>query len=446
MVVRASSFGRRSNACAIALLLVAAPAWGGGSTGLNADAGQPLPSVTASFFGVHQSWLGVAEPRGWPQAPVGSVRLWDNGVTWRDVETAPGIFDFRRLDALMAQADRHRVSVLLVLGQSPVFHATDPAAPGFFGPGATSMPRRAAWLRYVRAVAARQHDVWHGRVAFQVWNEGNNTQYWTGTPTQLARLTRWTSDVVSEIEPRIRVVSPAMCTRLAGQLDTLRSYLEQRPGGQPVSAYLDAVGLNLYPPQEGGPEQAVRQLRAARQIMADAGVELPVVDTEINYGLVGGPVNGGPGSYGPGSAPPPAPLPEQLQAAYVLRTYLLQASAGVRRVYWYAWDRIDLMNTRMVEDDYITPTAAGRAFALVRSWIGGTRPLGCARSADGTRSCRFVAADGVRTAVWNPTRTVSVVAGAGTTAYTTSEAVMSSASEGDVLTVGATPVLLLSGG
>jgi hypothetical protein len=443
MVDVRASFGRRCSACALALLLVAAPARNLGSA---TDAGPPWPTITASFFGVHQSWLGTGEPRGWPQAPVGSVRMWDNGVTWRDIETAPGIFDFRRLDALMAQARRHGVSVLLVLGQSPAFHATNPTAPGFFGPGATSMPRRAAWERYVHAVAARQHDVWHGRVALQVWNEGNNTQYWTGTAAQLAQLTRWTSDVVSEIDPKIRVVSPAMCTRLAGQLATLRSYLEQRPGGRPLTAYLDAVGLSLYPPENAGPEQAVRQLRAARQIMADAGVELPVIDTEINYGLVGGPDNGGPGSYGPGSAPPPAPLPEQLQAAYVLRTYLLQASAGVRRVYWYAWDRIDLMNTRMVEDDYITPSAAGRAFALVRTWIGGTRPVGCARSADGTRSCRFLAAEGVRTAVWNPTRTVSVVAGAGTTAYSTSDGLTSSAGEGDVLTVGATPVLLLSRG
>jgi polysaccharide biosynthesis protein PslG len=443
MVVVRASFRRRCSACTLALLLVAAPSRGHGSTAL---AGLPRPPVTSSFFGVHQSWLGVAEPRGWPKAPVGSIRLWDNGVTWRDIETAPGIFDFRRLDVLMAQTRLHGASVLLVLGQSPAFHATNPTAPGFFGPGATSMPHRAAWLRYVRAVAARQRDVWHGRVAFQVWNEGNNPQYWTGTPTQLAQLTRWTSQVVSEIDPNIRVVSPAMCTRLASQLDTLRSYVEQRPGGQPLTAYLDAVGLSLYPPQDGGPEQAVRQLRAARRIMADAGVMLPVIDTEINYGLVGGPDNGGPGSYGPGSAPPPAPLPEQLQAAYVLRTYLLQASADVLRVYWYAWDRIDLMNTRMVEDDYITPTAAGRAFAVVRTWIVGTRPVGCARSTDGTRNCRFVAAEGVRTAVWNPTRLVPVVAGAGTTGYATSDGVTSSASEGDVRTVGATPILVLSRG
>ena len=411
----------------------------------SAAVSDPGVPVRASFFGVHHSWLGVAEPRGWPQGPAGSVRLWDNGVTWRDLEPADGMFTWDRLDALVAQARGHGASVLLVLGQTPAFHANEPAAPGFFGGGATSMPNKAAWLRYVQAVAGRNVDVWGGRVAFQVWNEGNNPQYWSGTPEQLALLTRWTARAMRAIDPTVRIVAPAMDTRLASQLEVLREYVEQRPSGRPVADFVDAFAVHLYPPQDSGPERAIRQLRTVLSMLADEGVTKPVWNTEINYGLIGGSENGGPGSYGPGGGyAPPEPLPDRRQAAFVLRTYLLNAGFGVRRVYWYAWDRIDLMNTWMVQGDYVTPTVAGQAFGLVRSWIGGTRALGCERADDATRTCQFVAGGEVRTAVWNPWRTVTVVAGPGSTSYDTGDGVSHRFSEGEDITVGELPVLLRS--
>jgi hypothetical protein len=164
--------------------------------------------VQPSYFGVHQSWLGAPEPRGWPLAEVGAVRLWDNGVTWRDLETAPGRYSWQRLDRLVAQAQAHGASVLLVLGQTPAFHAARPDAVGFFGPGATSMPLRDPWLRYVRKLARRNLRVWGGGVEFQVWNEGNNPQYWTGTSRQLARLARWTRTALDAVDPDARLVAP----------------------------------------------------------------------------------------------------------------------------------------------------------------------------------------------------------------------------------------------
>ena len=45
--------------------------------------------------------------------------------------------------------------MLLVLGQTPEFHAKDPAAESFYGAVASSPPRLAAWKRYVRKVAER---------------------------------------------------------------------------------------------------------------------------------------------------------------------------------------------------------------------------------------------------------------------------------------------------
>ena len=80
------------------------------------------------------------DPSTWPQAPVGAVRLWDSGVTWREIETIPGVFDFSRLDAQVDTARANGADVLLVLGQTPRFHATKPGRGGYVRPGRRSMP------------------------------------------------------------------------------------------------------------------------------------------------------------------------------------------------------------------------------------------------------------------------------------------------------------------
>jgi hypothetical protein len=54
----------------------------------------------------------------YPTAPVGAVRLWDADVSWREIETAPGHYDFTRVDARVNAARAHGATVLLVLGQT----------------------------------------------------------------------------------------------------------------------------------------------------------------------------------------------------------------------------------------------------------------------------------------------------------------------------------------
>lgn len=148
-------------------------------------------TIGHEFFGTHHTGLALDGLRGWPQAPIGSVRLWDNGVAWNQVETAPGVFDWSTTDALVAKARANGASVLLVLGQTPVFHSTQPTAPGAYGAGASAMPTKEAWTAYVRAVAQRNRDAWGNSVSLQVWNEANAAPYWSGTPAQMAQLTAW---------------------------------------------------------------------------------------------------------------------------------------------------------------------------------------------------------------------------------------------------------------
>ena len=155
-------------------------------------------AVNSTFFGVHDHDPVGDAAAGWPDAPVGSMRAWDAGVTWRDLEPAPGQFEFSRLDAIVDTAEQNDADVLLVLGQTPAFHAVDPAAESFYGEGASSPPKMAAWRLYVRTVAERYAD---RPVILQVWNEANVDGFWRGTPQEMADLTAAAHDVLPTSTP-----------------------------------------------------------------------------------------------------------------------------------------------------------------------------------------------------------------------------------------------------
>ena len=91
----------------------------------------------------------------------------------------------------VAAARANGARVLLVLGQTPRFHATKPASAASYGARCRLACRaQAAWTNYVSKVVRR----YKGRgVDYQVWNEANVSGYWQGTPAQMAKLTQWTS-------------------------------------------------------------------------------------------------------------------------------------------------------------------------------------------------------------------------------------------------------------
>jgi hypothetical protein len=387
--------------------------------------------VTAELFGMHQAELSRPGPRGWPRAPVATVRLWDDRVAWLDLEKAPGVFTWTRLDRQVARARAHGASVLLVLGQTPRFHTSRRSAPGFYGAGSTAMPaRKAAWARYVRAVATRNQRVWRHVASFQVWNEANNPQYWSGTPAELARLTMWTRAALNQVDRRARLVGPALAVRLPAQRRWIDAYYRQVVGGRPVGDYLDAVALNLYPERRGGPERAMTLLAKVRRTLADRDVAQPVWVTEIDYGLDGR---------------DPGARVQALDPAHavgnVVRTFVLAAEHDVARVYWYAWDLPHLGNTPLVGESRVAPTEAGRAFAVTRRWIEGARPTGCRTTLDGSWRCSFVTARRELQVVWNTSRPAAETAPDGASTYVRPSGVARPVRRDGRVVVGPAPVL-----
>lgn len=104
-------------------------------------------------------------------AHVGWVRI---DFVWAWVQPQPNTWSWGRYDVLVEAARARGLEVLGVIAYSPPW-ATD-------GAPVSGVPRNAQdWARFCRAAAAR----YRGRIAaWEVWNEPNLPQFWSGTPEE----------------------------------------------------------------------------------------------------------------------------------------------------------------------------------------------------------------------------------------------------------------------
>ncbi len=371
--------------------------------------------LDATLLGLHENGISTG---GVPRTPFGAVRLWDSGTTWRDLEPASGRWNWAPLDKAVDTAAAAHAAPLLVLGQTPAFAATSLSS-GVYGPGANAMPVPARWKTYVRAVATR----YKGRIhEYEVWNEPNVSQFWAGTPQQLAGLAVSARAIIKAIDPTAIVTTPGLAVRRPTQRGWLSRYLAA--GG---TAAADVISIHLYPDAKAAPEDVLALMTDVRTRLSAAKATQPVWDTEINYGLA------------TDAATTTSTLSPAVQAGYVARTFLVGASLGLGRTYWYAWDN-QSVGVRTVGAGG-TPTAAGTAFGTVYGWLVGHEFRGCSADAVDTWSC-YVDDDRI---VWNVTGTQRLAAPPGTTAVVTVDGRTAPLGSGEI-SVGAAPVRLVGAG
>jgi hypothetical protein len=386
------------------------------------------PKISRAFFGQTDSNPIGTSPAGWPRGTVGSIRLWDDGTAWNQIERTKNHFDFSRVDAIVATARTKHARALLVLGQTPRFWSSRPTLAGAYGRGAPAMPNRTAWKRYVARVAQR----YHGTVDYQIWNEPNVAGYLRGTQQQMATLTADASRVLARFAPSGKVVGPSFPVRLAAQRTWMSRYYAQKIGKKRVASFLDVAAVNPYPAVRGAdsPEAAMGLMRAAKSVLAARGVHKPVWNTEINYGLTG-------------RGTQARRMSAARQAAYVSRTYVLNAADRVNRVFWYGWDIHRIASVELTARNNASLTPAGRAYNAVASWLVNGRLRGCSTSG-GTFTCTVGITGGVRRIYWNPSRVVTIHAVKSATSRQTVTGSNARIRGGARLRVGAAPVMVRS--
>jgi hypothetical protein len=401
-----------------------------------AQAAETDRTISPAYFGLHihrivqtQPWY----PNGdkvtpWPSIKFGSWRLWDAYVAWPNLEPERGKWNFQTLDKYIALAERAGIDVVLPLGFSPTWASTRPNESPDWLPGHAAEPRNIDdWRNYVRTVALR----YKGRIKYyELWNEVNVPEYYSGSKEKLVELAQVAYKVLKEIDPDIVFLSPSVVADPAW----LDEYLAK--GG---AQYLDVLSYHFYVPK-ASPEAMLPVIRQVQSVMRKHRLEnKPLWNTEIGWWIDNKTVL----RRQVGAAPDWRKLDDRLAAAYVARTLILSWPAGVSRVFWYAWDGIDM---GLIEPGLLELKPAALAFDIMARWVTGGVLKQCNRD-DRIWTCPLVRADGKAgwiiwteddvdrkwniPAAWNITRTETIDGSFST-------------SNGKSIWIGAIPILLTS--
>jgi len=343
--------------------------------------------IDDSLFGLH---VKDAQDGVWPNIKFGSIRLWDNGTAWTNIETSQGVFNWTALDNSVANANRKGMTdILMVLSGTPAWATSQRNPAALPAPDASGVPANMAdWDNWVRAVATR----YKGKIKiYQPWNEANLTTFYTGTPAQMADMTKRAYDIIKSIDPTATIVAPSTGTRLGGPFKKFYpAFLnELKALGWPV----DVWAAHTYPASLGDTND--RQDLANNWInflkAADAPV-LPLWDTENNYGL-----------GGPGPENPEQDIEGARAANWTAITFLDALRLGISRVYMYQWGPYnDLWGIQ-----YNEGAAGAVAMNTLQEWIVGTTYRGC-KEANGNVTCKFSTSGGINQVVYSETGTMMV--------------------------------------
>jgi hypothetical protein len=357
-------------------------------------------------------------------------RLWDMKVAWRDVNPARGAFDFRILDRRIEQVESWGAKPIMVLGLTPQWAAADPnAGDPRWGAGTASPPADInTWREYVRALVQR----YGSRIgAYEIWNEANLQTFWTGTPQQMAEMTRI---AVEEIGTTSITLAPSVTTRLAsGPRFTEAMIAELSPD---TLAALDAWSIHTYPAADAGPtvaqacEQRVDDIIRWQRALLRAGTKAawttvkPIWDTEVNFGLAG-----------PGPRAKTA-WSDADGAALLTCSFQDSRALGIAVTAWYEFTAVDfdLLGVQMNPG---TP-AINAAWAALPATVGVTNPWipDLSRAVkkeiviEGERSGRRIQVEGVTTGLPEGTKLVPYLRFPGQTGFTAAVARRTVAADG----------------
>ena len=387
-------------AASISVLALGLSACGSTPTEAPASAAATTPSVP----GIPASLVGMqvegVEVEAWPSAPFGALRLWDNGTAWSQIELAKGEFKWDNLDGALANAEsKGMTDVLMVLGTTPEWAVkkgdVKKGQDHYPQPGAASAPANLTdWDDWVTAVVTR----YKGRISsYEIWNEANLKNFYDGTPEELAEMTARAYTIIKAGDPEALVVSASPALRLSARFDVF--YPKYLAALAKANWPVDVLSLHAYPSGEGNPQIRGQLIETFKSTVVEAGApaDIPIWDTELNYGLAG-----------PGDIPK-TDITGPAAAGWIVRTYIDNLRFGIERAYWYIWTQkpYPLLGIQAY------PGSDGeQGFFAIDNWVVGSQFEGCTDAA-GAVTCNFTR-DGQKSIVaWAETGDAAYTAPAG---------------------------------
>jgi hypothetical protein len=320
--------------------------------------------IKPTFFGMHFNRMSSMSPN----IPIGGIRLWGTATGWAHLcPTGPNC-NWKRLDDWLATAKSNGIDdVVYTFGKTPAWASSGPHADCECSP-----PRDLSedgggsddlWKAFVRSIVTHNlHlDSSHAKIKYWgIWNEPGGFNFWNGKDAQMVRMEKDAAAVIKEVDPSALVLTPE-----AGAGPYFDHYFAAG-GGQ----YADIIAWHGYSPAvlPGGhpiPEGAVLESfdkikeKVARY---PALASKPIWNTEGSWSRT---------DYANWQGYDQA-------AAFVVRYYVVLASAGVGRVYWYMYDGNPRTCCGSMWHESTGELPAGAAYREVHKWLLGHTVSGCA--------------------------------------------------------------------
>lgn len=337
----------------------------------------PEASVRQNYFGMHVHRPLTTTP--WPEVPFKVWRLMGTDTMWSFLEPQRGEWRFETLDGLVSLAAAHNIEVLLCFGHTPAWVSSDPNTGSGERKGETAPPKSMEdWRNFVRTVVTK----YRGRIhAYEIWNEPNLSQSYTGDVRTMVEMTREAAQIIHSVDPSALVVSPSATT--TNGLKWFEEFLQD--GG---AKYVDVIGYHFYVTPDK-PEKIVELARSVKSAMAAHNVNLPIWNTETGW------------------SKPKVFASDYEASAYVARSLLLAWAIGIERFYWYAWDNRNWVTLNLTTGDDYHETPSALAYKTIESWMTGERVDSCSTDVNGTWVCHLTGPTSDSYIFWNPDRKVS---------------------------------------
>jgi hypothetical protein len=318
---------------------------------------------------------------GEPGVQAGYLRLWDAGVSWRQMQPdGDKPIDWSKLDATIAMAKRIGAKVMYVLGDTPGWANGGKS-------GATPPTDVMEASDFIGQICSR----YKGDIAsYEVWNEGNLTTFWTGSMEQLADLTNMVKTAVSFCGSGAKVYASSTGTRATNAFATnYPAYLKALAKFDwPVDGYT----VHSYPSASGGPQQRAEEIAQFKTLLAQNGAPTrDVLDTELNYGLAG-------------LGESHRDIDPATGAAYISQSFIQSVQYGIDTTFWFLWTQgyYDKLGIQLHPGTQQTIDAWNKT----RSWLVGRAMSQCATGLE-VNACQLVGSP-TMTLIWTDGPTVKV--------------------------------------
>ncbi len=359
---------------------------------------EPIPPT---FFG-----MILYDQNIWPTVPVGALGK-GLATTWPFIEQVQGTYNWSALDQYVADAQAHIVpgtttplTLYWTNANVPPWAASDPTTCSIYaGTEISACTSTVSNLQYFDDFMTALVQRYNGGPGspgpiqiYELWNEPNITNVYSGSLTDLATLTTHAYNIIRELNPTATILSPS---------PTLAPYLLSYLTAPGAPLGFDAVAIHGYP-DVGVADVAeaivgFKSVNIKLAMLQAPGVGVkPIWDTETSWGNETG----------------SAITDPDLRVGFVARSLLLHWSVGIHNMYWYGWDS-PAWGTLYYPPPGVGITPAATAYGFTYDWmVGASMPTPCSANGGSTYAavytCQLTRSGGYTAqAVWDTNQTCS---------------------------------------